>query len=64
MARVTYPKATSDDEARFLMISDAWMQQTGNLIDCDLQVKNLFKWEAQHLEIGHETRGSVNAVGK
>lgn len=55
-ARLIYPKAKSDMEARYLMMSDAWFKQTGNLIACDLQIKQLSKWNKLHLENNHDTR--------
>lgn len=47
-------------EARFLIMYDAYMVQTGNLIDCDLQVGSIRSWDKQHLEIKYESRKTAN----
>lgn len=47
-------------EARFLVMYDAYMVQTGNLIDCDRQVGYIREWDDQHLEIKNEPRKTAN----
>lgn len=37
------------------MMTDAWFIQTGNVINCDLQIKKLFEWDAKHSENRHDT---------
>lgn len=51
-----YPKVTNIWEARFLMMYDAYMGQTGNLINCDIQMSSLRSWNLQHMEIKYEPR--------
>lgn len=59
-----YPKAKSDMEARMLMMTDAWFEQTGNLIACDVQVGKLFEWNSKHLENRHDTGRNTVGDGK
>lgn len=64
MARKVYPAARTNFEAMYLMMSDAWFEQTGNLINCDQQIGSLFNWDAKHLEKRDEARRSTNESGK
>lgn len=55
-----YPGVNDIWEARFLMMYDAYTIQTGNLIDCDLQVGYIRSWDKQHLEIKYDARKATN----
>jgi hypothetical protein len=55
-----FPAATTVWEARFLIMYDAYMEQTGNLIDCDLQVGSIRSWDKQHLELKYEPRKTAD----
>lgn len=54
-----YTEAKSDWEARYLMMNDAYLEQTGNLINCDLQMSSIRSWDLQHLEIKYEPRNAA-----
>ncbi len=55
-AWMRFPTATNVWEARYLVMYDAYFGQTGNLIDCDLQMGSVRLWDKQHLEMTNETR--------
>ncbi|ARV76845.1 hypothetical protein PHABIO_214 [Pseudomonas phage Phabio] len=38
-----------------MMMADAWFVQTGNVINCNKQIKKIFEWNSQHLENRHDT---------
>lgn len=38
-------------EARFLLMVDEWIKQTGNLDVCNLQLELLREWERKQLEL-------------
>lgn len=57
-AQDLFPTTTNVWEARFLIMYDAYLGQTGNLFNCDLQIDSIRNWDAQHLELKHETRRS------
>lgn len=48
-------------EARFLLMVDEWIKQTGNLDVCNLQLELLREWERKQLEleVTHETGRSL-----
>lgn len=59
-AQKQFPTASDEWEARFLVMYDAYFEQTGNLIDCDLQVGAIRSWDKQHLEMKYEPRKTAN----
>lgn len=48
-------------EARFLLMVDEWIKQTGNLDVCNLQLELLREWERKQLEleVTHDTGRSL-----
>lgn len=48
-------------EARFLLMVDEWIKQTGNLDVCNLQLELLREWERKQLELEttHDTGRSL-----
>lgn len=59
-ANKLYPTVDNVWESRFLIMYDAYMVQTGNLIDCDLQVGFIRSWDKQHLEMNYEPRKTAD----
>lgn len=53
-ANLLYPTIKNIWEARFLLMYDSYMSQTGNLIDCDKQISSIRSWNLQHLELKYE----------
>lgn len=53
-ANLVYPNVNNIWEARFLMVSEAYMEQTGNVIECDQQISSIRSWNLQHLELKYE----------
>ena len=35
---------------------DAYLSQTGNLFNCDLQIDSIRSWDLKHLEMKYEAR--------
>lgn len=55
-AQDVFPMTTNVWEARFLIMYDAYLSQTGNLFNCDLQIESIRSWDDKHLEMENETR--------
>lgn len=50
-------------EARFLLMVDEWIKQTGNLDVCNLQLELLREWERKQLEL-EATHDTGRSLGK
>lgn len=55
-AQNVFPTTSNVWEARFLIMYDAYLEQTGNLIDCDTQIGSIRSWDSQHLETKNAAR--------
>lgn len=49
-------------EARFLLMSDAWLLQTDSLGLCNLQIEKFRVWDEKQLELekSYDSRGHAN----